>query len=84
LLKNLPDEAIAYLTHIINSILKLTHFPQCWKSAKVVYLPKPGKDPKYPQNYRPISSTNRRPGRGGQPPGAPNFSEVQRAPNSLL
>jgi hypothetical protein len=31
------------------------HFPSSWKEAKVIALPKPGKDPKLLQNLRPIS-----------------------------
>jgi hypothetical protein len=31
------------------------HIPTSWKEAKVVALPKPGKDPKFPQNPRPTS-----------------------------
>jgi hypothetical protein len=33
----------------------MSHFPDPWKEAKVIALPKPGKDPKFPQNLRPIS-----------------------------
>jgi hypothetical protein len=31
------------------------HFPTSWKEAKVVTLPKPGQDPKFPQNLHLIS-----------------------------
>jgi hypothetical protein len=35
--------------------LKLGGIPSSWKEAKVIALPKPGKDSKFPQNLRPIS-----------------------------
>lgn len=54
-LVHLPDSAIQLLTKIINSILKLGYFPNDWKIAKVLMLPKPGKDSRDPNNYRPIS-----------------------------
>jgi hypothetical protein len=41
--------------YIYNSSLKLCYFPKEWKHAVVVPIPKPGKDPSNPSNYRPIS-----------------------------
>jgi retron-type reverse transcriptase len=39
----------------MNHCIPLSHFSTSWKEVKVVALPKPGKDPKFPQNLRPIS-----------------------------
>jgi hypothetical protein len=46
---------MVHLTHLINHCILLSHFPTPWKEAKVIALPKPGKDTKFPQNLRPIS-----------------------------
>ena len=54
-LKNLPRKAVAFLTAIINAILRLRHFPSEWKLAEVINIPKPGKDILFPQSFRPIS-----------------------------
>jgi hypothetical protein len=32
----------------------MSYFPKPWKEAKVITLPEPGKDPKFPQNIGPI------------------------------
>jgi hypothetical protein len=54
-LKRLPEKALVALTGIANGIFRVRHFPQRWKTANVIFIPKPGKDPKFPQNHRPIS-----------------------------
>ncbi|GBO38462.1 putative RNA-directed DNA polymerase from transposon BS [Araneus ventricosus] len=43
------------LTEIINNIFNFSYFPNAWKTAVVVPILKPGKDPTIPENYRPIS-----------------------------
>jgi hypothetical protein len=53
-LKALPDKVVVALTAIINASLRFCHFPSRWKSANVIFIPKPGKDLLFPQNYRPI------------------------------
>lgn len=52
---NLPECAIKLLTAITNSILRIGYFPATWKLAKVLMIPKPGKNASDPNNYRPIS-----------------------------
>jgi hypothetical protein len=54
-LRHLPRRPLVHLTHLINHCLRLSYFPNIWKEAKVITIPKPGKDPKFPQNLRPIS-----------------------------
>jgi hypothetical protein len=54
-LRHLPRRPLVHLTHLINHCLRMSHFPTSWKEAKVATLPKPGKDPKFPQNLHPIS-----------------------------
>lgn len=54
-LKNLSKKAIVQLNYIINSLFKLMYFPQHWKTANIIPVPKPGKDKNKPTSYRPIS-----------------------------
>jgi hypothetical protein len=56
----IPRRPLVHLTHLINHCIRLSRFPTSWKEAKVVALPKPGKDPKFPQNLRPISLLSQR------------------------
>lgn len=43
------------ITRVINNITETGRIPECWKTARVILLHKPGKDPKLPNAYRPIS-----------------------------
>lgn len=51
----LPLNFILYLVILINCMLSLNIFPDSWKRAIVVSLPKRGKDLHAPESYRPIS-----------------------------
>ncbi|GBO13238.1 putative RNA-directed DNA polymerase from transposon X-element [Araneus ventricosus] len=55
MLKNLPLKFILYITLILNLMLERCYFPQCWKTAVVVPIPKPDQNLELPQNHRPIS-----------------------------
>ena len=54
-LKNLPNETLNLLVKLFNIILKTGYYPDIWKHATGVMIPKPNKDPKIALNYRPIS-----------------------------
>ena len=58
ILKNITTKATVQLTHIINASLRIGYFPKQWKTAIVVPVPKPNKNPTDPCNYRPISLLN--------------------------
>ncbi|GBM27751.1 putative RNA-directed DNA polymerase from transposon BS [Araneus ventricosus] len=53
--KNIPCTMIFEITENKNNIFKFSYFPKAWKTAVVVPILKPGKDPTQPENYRPIS-----------------------------
>lgn len=54
-IKNLSKKGIEILTILFNKLYNLSYFPIKWKHAKVIPIPKPGKNHKNPDNYRPIS-----------------------------
>lgn len=55
LIKKLPEKALAILVKIFNSCIYLNYFPNLFKHAKVIAIPKPDKPKKDPKSYRPIS-----------------------------
>lgn len=55
ILKHIPKEAIIKLKNAFNAFLSAGYFPDKWKEAILRLIPKPGKNPHHPLNYRPIS-----------------------------
>lgn len=58
LLQHLPHESVCLLLDIFNSIWREKNFPETWRKATVIPIPKPGKDHTNPTNYRPIALTS--------------------------
>lgn len=55
MIKELPRKGVKMITYIYNAILKLNYWPEKMKTAEIVLVPKPGKDPNSTTSYRPIS-----------------------------
>ncbi|GFW35101.1 putative RNA-directed DNA polymerase from transposon X-element [Trichonephila clavipes] len=55
MIKHLPLISIFELTNIITNIIKLGYFPPKWKTAAVIPILKPGKDPTKADSFRPIA-----------------------------
>jgi hypothetical protein len=55
--RHLRRRPLEELTHLLvfSHCLRLSHFPNPWKEAKVITLPNPVRNPKFTQNLRPIS-----------------------------
>ncbi|GFT55642.1 RNA-directed DNA polymerase from mobile element jockey [Trichonephila clavipes] len=53
--KHFNRSVVFQLTNIINNILTVGYFPNMWKTASVIPILKPGKDPTLPDSFRPIS-----------------------------
>ncbi|CAK1540365.1 unnamed protein product [Leptosia nina] len=54
-LRRLPLRALVSLTRLFNGAARTAHFPAPWKEARVITIPKPGKDVLRAASYRPIS-----------------------------
>lgn len=54
-IKRLPVVAIHLLAVLFSSCVKMAYFPNSWKIAKTIPIPKPGKDRKEIISYRPIA-----------------------------
>ena len=58
ILRHLPIETLHVLLDIINETWKSDTFPESWREALIISIPKPGKDHFNPLNYRPIALTS--------------------------
>ena len=58
ILRHLPIETLHILLDIINKTWKSGTFPESWREALIISIPKPGKDHFNPLNYRPIALTS--------------------------
>ena len=58
LLKHLPEDTLKILKEILNKIWISADFPQQWRAATVIPIPKPNKDRTDPLSYRPIVLTS--------------------------
>ncbi|GFO41939.1 RNA-directed DNA polymerase from mobile element jockey [Plakobranchus ocellatus] len=57
-LRHLPESCLHTLLKLFNNIWTTGDIPPSWREASVVPIPKPGKDPSDPSNYRPIALTS--------------------------
>ena len=57
-LKHLPVSVQAIVVDLFNRVWIEGSFPAPWRLATVIPIPKPGKDPSNPGNYRPIALTS--------------------------
>ena len=58
LLKHLPGASLLLLLNMLNKIWISGDFPSDWRKAIIISIPKPGKDPTNPTNYRLIALTS--------------------------
>jgi hypothetical protein len=58
ILQHLPRPILKFIAKLFNKSLALNYFPTQWKEAKIIMLPRAGKDHTSPLSYRPISILN--------------------------
>ena len=57
-IKQLPPESLHLLLKMYNKIWTNREFPEAWKQATIIPIPKPGKNSSNPESYRPIALTS--------------------------
>lgn len=55
IIQQLTPKCIKFITFICNAVIRLNYFPNQWKVAQIILLPKPGKELQNVASYRPIS-----------------------------
>ena len=58
MLKNMPPWGKIYLTKLFNKFWFNGYYPEEWREAIVIALPKPNKYPSNPENYRLVALTS--------------------------
>ena len=58
LIKHLPKSCLQVLLHVFNDIWDSGRFPNSWRMATIIPIPKPNKNHSDPNNYRPIALTS--------------------------
>ncbi|GBP61147.1 Probable RNA-directed DNA polymerase from transposon X-element [Eumeta japonica] len=51
----LSKRAAVAMTMLFNGILRMRHFPQCWKIGHVIAIPKAGKHLRIASSQRPVT-----------------------------
>ncbi|GBO26347.1 RNA-directed DNA polymerase from mobile element jockey [Araneus ventricosus] len=77
-IQNLPNQYIDFLAKLIENIMIFGYFPTRWKTATVIPILKPGKDPTLPDSYRSSEEKRVLAHRG---PGAPLPSRLSSPPD---
>ena len=58
MLEHLPKNSLETILHILNIIWTTDIYPESWRLATIIPIPKLGKDHTEPTNYRPIALTS--------------------------
>ena len=58
MLQHMPPAGNQFLLDLFESFWQNHYFPPQWRTAHVIPIPKPGKSPSHPDNYRPIALTS--------------------------
>ena len=58
LLRHLPESTLLVLKEVLNNIWISERFPDQWRAATIIPIPKPNKDHTDPLSYRPIALTS--------------------------